>query len=86
MIKIGCEKVKKASGTVKKASVPVPLVLLFNRTCSAFPYPYRKWLFANCRFAVFLCRSHTTNNLEKNRQDFELELYRVMEQEKRTIM
>jgi hypothetical protein len=24
--------------------------------------------------------------LKKNRQDFELELYRVMEQEKRTIM
>ena len=54
--------------------------------CSAFSNPYRKRIFANCRFAALLCRSHTTNNLEKNRQDFELELYRVMEQEKRTIM
>ena len=45
--------------------VPVLKTYFFNRTCSAFSNPYRKRLFANCRFAALLCRSHTTNNLEK---------------------
>lgn len=86
MIKIGCEKVKKASGTGKKPVYLSRWFYFLTRLVPRFPTLIVSGYLLIAALQFFCVGLTLQTILKKNRQDFELELYRVMEQEKRTIM
>ena len=84
MIKIGCEKVKKASGTGKKPVYLSRWFYFLTRLVPRFPTLIVSGYLLIAAMQFFCVGLTLQTILKKNRQDFELELYRVMEQEKRT--